>query len=155
MSTSAGQIRSAKPDAMHHGVVTPHPEFREFAEWTGTCGTAILSVRMARPRTNPKGPKRALPVRIDVDLYAWLEAVCQREGWTLTESVEWALSGVRYLEVKLGSRLLELLEEQRSGGDDVFTTLWRRLDEALQREGLPELKVIVPPGHKRRAKPKP
>jgi hypothetical protein len=110
---------------------------------------------MARPRTNPKGPKRALPVRIDVDLFAWLEATARREGWTLTETVEWALSGVRYFEVKLGSRLPELLEEQRSGGDDVFTSLWRRLNEAYQREGVSELKPIVPQGHKRRLPHKP
>lgn len=110
---------------------------------------------MARPRTNPKGPKRALPVRVDVDLYAWLEAVRHREGWSLTEAAEWALSGVRYLEVKLGARLPELLEEQRSGGDDVFTTLWKTLDVAYQREGLSEIKPLVPPSHKRRPKARP
>lgn len=110
---------------------------------------------MARPLTNPKGPKKPLPVRIDVDVLAWLDRVRQREGWTLTEAVEWALSGVRYLEVKLGSRLPELLEEQRSGGDDLFTMLWRRLDEGYQREGISEIRPIVPHGHKRRPRAKP
>ena len=100
---------------------------------------------MARPRSNPKGPKRPLPVRIDTDLYAWLEGVALREGWTATEVTEWALSGVRYLEVKLGERLQELLLEQRTGGDDLFTQLWRRLSEAYQREGIPEIRPIVPP----------
>jgi len=96
-----------------------------------------------------------LSVRIDLDLFAWLGRVAQREGWTMTETVEWALSGVRYLEVKLGSRLPELLEEQRSGGDDLFTTLWRRLDEAYQREGISEIRPIVPSGHKRKPRAKP
>src|SRR6185312_5610684 len=122
---------------------------------TGIWTAASVAWRMARPRSNPKGPKLPLPVRIDTDLFAWLERVRQREGWTLTEATEWALSGVRYLEVKLGSRLPELLEEQRSGGDDVFTMLWRRLDEAYQREGISEIKVLVPHGHKKRAKTKP
>jgi len=109
---------------------------------------------MARPRSNPKGPKPMLSVRIDVDLYTWLDNVRQREGWTLTEAAEWALSGVRYLEVKLSGRLPGLLEEQRSGGDDVFTVLWRRLDETYQREGLSEIKPYVPSGHKPKGKRK-
>lgn len=111
---------------------------------------------MARPRSNPKGPKQPLPVRIDVDLLHWLTTVAEREGWTLTEATEWALSGVRYFEVKLGeARLRELLEEQRSGGDDVFTALWARIEESLARDGISEIKPIVPSHKKGRVKGKP
>jgi hypothetical protein len=105
---------------------------------------------MARPRSNPKGPKRPLPVRIDVDLAVWLAGVAHREGWSLTEATEWALSGVRYLEVKLAARLEDLLQEQRTGGDDVFTALRARVEEAFAREGISELKPIVPHHKKKR-----
>jgi len=114
---------------------------------------------MARPRSNPKGARRPLPVRIDVDLERWLKAVAAREGWSLTDATEWALSGVRYLEVKLGVRLGELLEEQRTGGDALFAALWKRLEEAFAREayagqGISEVKPIVPSHRKSRPKGK-
>lgn len=105
--------------------------------------------KVARPRINPKGTKKPLPVRIDPELLDWLRELGEREGWNLTETTEWALSGVRYLERKLGHNMEELFKEQREHGDSVFVALLRRLAESYERENLSELKPIVPHPGKR------
>jgi hypothetical protein len=76
-------------------------------------------------------PKARLATRIDPVVAGWLESVAQREGWTITDATEWALSGVRHLEHRLGARLEPLLDEQRAGGESLFVTLGRRLESTF------------------------
>lgn len=118
-------------------------------------GPASVSRSMGRPRTNPKGPKPGIAFRLDPEVHGWLVAFCQRQGWKLTDAVVWALSGVRYLDTKLGERMEPLLREQQEGGDDVFTTLWKRLEESYARTGSPNVRVLVPTTHAHSGKKKP
>ena len=98
-------------------------------------------------------PKERLNTRINPVLSEWLETVARREGWTLTEAVEWALSGVRHLEHRLGTRLANFLDDQRSGGEGLFVTIGRRLDLSFANDPpTNDVAPIVPPHRKARVR---
>jgi len=49
-----------------------------------------------------RSTRRALPARVDPDLYDWLVALARVERWTLTGALVWVTSGMRYFDVTLG-----------------------------------------------------
>jgi len=96
-------------------------------------------------------PKKRLATRIDPVIADWLTGVAEREGWTITEATEWALSGVRHLEHRLAERLEDLLDDERQGGESVFAVLGRRLETTFADEPPGTDAPIVPPHRKRPA----
>lgn len=96
-------------------------------------------------------PKERLATRIDPAVSDWLATVARREGWTVTDAAEWALSGVRHLEHKLGPRLERFLEEQRAGGESLFVAIGRRVDSTFSADdAVSDDASIVPPARKPR-----
>ena len=96
-------------------------------------------------------PKKRLATRINPVIADWLAAVAEREGWTVTEATEWALSGVRHLEHRLGARLEDLLDEERAGGESLFAAVGRRLESTFAGEPPGTDAPIVPPHRKHEA----
>ena len=105
-----------------------------------------------RPKKPRYRPKKRLATRINHALADWLVSIAEREGWTVTDATEWALSGVRHLEHRLGSRMEALLEEERAGGDSVFAEFARRLESTFTEPAPAMAEPIVPP-HRRTPEP--